>query len=167
MNRHEFNVNRNPIRKPSVMRYVPLAGSTSAVPMSAFFEAKTDSPKFTEASKLCAKPAVEKTRTNQCRRMPYSVQRYAAWYLSRHSGEQKWTSSPLIRRVTLRAVDTYVPQTGSLFNSPPATTGGFPGADWGEAVPRMVRKILPKTERRRRKTRRGRTISRKRYRSMT
>src|SRR5260370_37388508 len=92
-------------------------------------------PPPTDASKLCAKPkeqvARKAARTNRGRRMNYSVQRciQAARYLSRHAVEQKWSSSPLTLRVMLAPVETYVPHTGSFFNSPPATTVG--GADCG------------------------------------
>src|SRR5450432_3673524 len=50
--------------------------------------------------------------------------RHAARYLSRHSLEQKWTNWPSMVFVMAPAVETYVPQTGSFFSSPPTSTVG-------------------------------------------
>src|SRR5207248_7141658 len=84
---------------------------------------------------------------------------YAARYLSLHSLEQKCTICPFTVRRMLKAVETKVPHTGSFFSSPPAMTGGACGGSSRRGALRTAPKMLLRKDRRKRKTRRGRTIS--------
>jgi hypothetical protein len=92
---------------------------------------------------------------------------HATRYLSRHSLEQKWTTSPFTLRVILATVETYVPHTGSFLSSPPAATGGASLARLcGTWLELELPKRLLSTARTSQKTSRGKIMRIKRKRIM-
>jgi hypothetical protein len=75
--------------------------------------------------------------------------------------EQKYTNCPFTFWETLPTVETYVPHTGSFFNSPPMEIGGAAGRAWprGAEADRKLAKIFLSRALRNRRTRRGKMIS--------